>query len=119
MRFWIAALVCLTVVTQSVHAVDVKLGLNGVDIDAGAAGSLVIGYPRLSKGDKRTAPTKNTVGDKSAMFEYPNGTQIRLELRDGGLMQLSVLNAKGHNDSLRMDMTVSGSMKGKLKWSAN
>ncbi|HEV7301310.1 MAG TPA: sugar-binding protein [Tepidisphaeraceae bacterium] len=110
----------LSVVTASIsHAVDVKLGLNGIDVDAGPAGSFVLHYPKLAKGEKKLAPIEKVIGDASALFKYEGGAQLTVEIREGGLLQLHVQNAGPNVDSIRLDMNITGSARGQLKWAAN
>lgn len=115
----VVLLVAASLTSAPASAADVKLGLSGIDIDGGAAGSFVLDYPKLSKGDKKLAVTEKAIGDTSALFKYAGGTQMIVELREGGLVQLHLTNANGGADSVRLEMTITGAARGQLSWATN
>jgi hypothetical protein len=113
-----SALVFLIVASNLATAAEVRLGPDGIDIDAGSIGKFTLEYPQLQDAAQKTVHKlleKNAAG-KTATLKYEGGAQIDAAIAEGGKVTLNFSRPPADVKSITLEMHIPIAFNQGGKW---
>lgn len=108
MRFRIAFAVVCCLLVHRLDALDLRLGQDGIEIDAGSVGRFTLEYPSFQDGAQKTLHKliEKTPAGKSAVLRYEGGGRVDMTVEPGGKVSVKFADVPGDTKTVELAMQI-------------